>query len=223
MIGDKLVIKPHHTEAAEGTYPKIKEKMGILKEECVGITVAGESGSGKSEIAAEIKRLLFENDNISSIILAQDDYFRLPPRSNDRARRQEIKNVGMQEVNLDLMDAHIKYLKTPELMKECSIQPPVIVKPLVDYENDRIGEEIVDINSVKVVIAEGTYTTALKNADIRIFIDRTYLDTLQHRIERGRDKLDEYTEKILKIEHDIISEYKSKADIIIKKDYSVEI
>ncbi len=36
------------------------------------------------------------------------------------------------------------------------------------------------------MIAEGTYTTLLPNADTRVFIDRTYLETRAHREKRAR-------------------------------------
>lgn len=217
MLGDKIVIKPHHTKAPEGVYPIIKRKIDSLslKGQPVAITIAGESGSGKSEIASEISRIFSERDNIKSFIFHQDDYFIRPPKTNDEARKQKIENVGMHEVRMDLLDKHISYVKQPLLENK------KFKKPLIDYDNNIILEETVNISDVEIVLIEGTYTTALKNADIRVFIDRTYIDTLQHRKERGRDKLDAYTEKILKIEHDIISSQKKNADIIIDKNYHV--
>jgi uridine kinase len=74
------------------------------------------------------------------------------------------------------------------------------------------------------VIAEGTYTSLLNNADIRVFIDRNYNDTRAHRVKRVRDEseLDEFVERVLKIEHQIISSHKARADYIIKRDYDVQ-
>ena len=74
---------------------------------------------------------------------------------------------------------------------------------------------------IKTVIVEGTYTTELKNVNIRIFIDRTYIDTGEAHECRARDEQDEYLEKVLKIEHDIISSHKTQADIIVTRDYDV--
>jgi uridine kinase len=213
MIGDKILVKPYHTKAAEGVYVKIRDK--ILASKRIAISVAGESGCGKSEVAFEIARLFLEKDNIKSIMLHQDDYFIRPPKSNDEARREDIENVGMHEVRLDLMDEHIL------MAKENGLEEKYINKPLIDYDNNIILEEKLDISDIGIAVAEGTYTTALNNVDIKVFIDRTYIDTLEHRKERARDQLDNYTEKILKIEHDIISSYKEKSDIVINKDYSV--
>lgn len=212
MLGDKIVVKPHHTKAAEGVYKKIRDRV-VNSTRRVAITVAGESGSGKSEIASEIARLFCEKDNLESITFHQDDYFKLPPISNDGARRKDIGNVGIHEVRMDELNRHILYAKE---------QGKLITKPLIDFDNNKILEEKVDVAGKKIIIAEGTYTTTLTDADIRVFIDRTYVDTLQHRKERARDMLDDYTEKILEIEHGIISMHKEKADIIINRDYSVQ-
>ncbi|MCK4576944.1 uridine kinase, partial [candidate division WOR-3 bacterium] len=57
---------------------------------------------------------------------------------------------------------------------------------------------------------------------IHIFIDKTYVDTKKSRSERGRETQDEFLERILKIEHGIISKQKMMADIIITRNYSVE-
>ncbi len=210
MIGDKLVIKPHHTRAAEGVYFKIRDKILNAKER-IAITVSGESGSGKSEVAAEIARVFLEKNGFQSIILHQDDYFIYPPKTNDEVRREDIKNVGMHEVKLVRLDNDISSCKVKD----------EITKPLIDYDKNTVFEENIELNDVKIIIAEGTYTTTLKKADIHIFIDRTYHDTLQHRKERARDKIDNYTEKILKIEHEIISNHKKLADVVIDKNYKI--
>ena len=58
MIGDKLVIEQHHTDRAVEICTLLRDRIA----EGFTITVAGESGSGKSELAWEIARLLTEED-----------------------------------------------------------------------------------------------------------------------------------------------------------------
>jgi uridine kinase len=76
---------------------------------------------------------------------------------------------------------------------------------------------------VKVLIVEGTYTSLLRNVDIRIFIDRTREDTLAHREKRnrGHEVGDPFVEGLLEIEHKIIAGHKHLANIIITKTYEV--
>ena len=75
------------------------------------------------------------------------------------------------------------------------------------------------MSEYEVFIAEGTYTTALKNVDARVFIDRDLTDTKKDRAKRAREKQDDFLEQILTIEHRIISAQKKEADIIITKGF----
>lgn len=212
MRGDKLVIKEHHIRAAkqvsEVVIPEIKQADGRY-----AITIAGESGSGKSETAESLRQEL-EKHGIKSFIFQQDDYFHYPPKSNAKMREKDINHVGTSEVKLDLLDQNLK---------DAIEGKNKIEKPLVFFEEDKIESETVDLEGIKVVIAEGTYTTALNNAHKRVFIARNYFDTKETRAERSREKQDEFLEKILKIEHEIIIKQSEKADLIISKDYELKI
>ena len=71
------------------------------------ITVAGESGSGKSETGQALADEL-ETRGVHAVVLQQDDYYVLPPKFNDAARRANFAWVGTTEVKIDLLDAHLK-------------------------------------------------------------------------------------------------------------------
>jgi uridine kinase len=209
MIGDKLVINAYHRRCgrlvAEAVIPQI-EKL----DRAFAITVAGESGAGKSETAATTAEEL-ERRGIRVLILGQDDYFRLPPKSNEARRKQGIDWVGSGEVRLDLLDEHLEAVRTGA---------DKITKPLVHFAEDRIGEEEVSLTEIEAVIAEGTYTTLLENADFRAFIDRTYIETLEHRKKRARDQAEgEFIEQVLAIEHRIIAASKERADLVLPASF----
>jgi uridine kinase len=155
---------------------------------------------------------VLSNHHVRTAILQQDDYFVYPPKSNAAMRRKDINHVGPSEVRLDLMD---------ENLKQVMAGARVIVKPLVDYDADSIGEESVELDHAAVVLVEGTYTTLLENVHRRVFIDRTREETREARTLRGREAQDDYLERILAIEHDIISLHKPRADFIVSRDYSV--
>ena len=152
MKGDKLVIQERHIKAAhnitELLLPQIVKARGKFI-----IAIAGESGSGKSEIAAAIFELLPEK-GIRSIILQQDDYFVYPPRTNDKMRREDIRHVGLSEVRLDMLDQNLH---------DIIVGKDEIEKPLVIFDEDRITKEVVKLEGVKTIIVDGTYTTILKN------------------------------------------------------------
>jgi uridine kinase len=208
--GDSIVIEAHHRKAARGIAPIVLRTLEEIQGR-TGISIAGESGSGKSETAAALAEVLAKH-GVASVILQQDDYFKLPPRSNDKARRADISWVGPQEVRLELMDEHLRNFLEGATRIE---------KPLVIYEDDSVTNEIMEIGQARVAIAEGTYTTLLNSVTLRVFIDRDYTQTRKHREKRNRNasELDAFIDRVLEIEHGIISSHKAKADIIIDADY----
>jgi len=214
MRGDTIIVEEHHRRAAANIMPTLLSALQSSRGKFT-ITVAGESGSGKSETATAIAEALAAAD-ISGIILQQDDYFIHPPKTNDRTRRADISWVGPGEVKIDLLDAHMRAFREGIESSE---------KPLVDYETDSIGLETISFAEARVAIAEGTYTSLLDNVDCRIFIARDFEQTRAHREKRKRDaaELDPFIDDVLKIEHDIISAHQARADIVINADYSVSI
>lgn len=212
MRGDSIVIEDHHRKAAAGIAPLVRKSLND-PDARIGVTIAGESGSGKSEIAAALAEALAA-DGVNCVIFGQDDYFVYPPKSNDAARRKDITWVGPQEVKLDLMDQH---------MRAFIDGATAIEKPEVVYEDDVVDREVLDATGARVAIAEGTYTTLITAARHHAFIDRDYTQTRKHREKRNRDasELDAFIDRVLEIEHAIISAHKAQADIVINADYSV--
>ena len=213
MKGDVIVLEEHHRRAAREIVPAIIEKIKNKATRYI-ITVAGESGSGKSETGKAIQEEL-EKHGIKSVLLGQDDYFVLPPKSNDAKRREDPEWLGPHvEVKLDILEQNLK-----DAIKGVN----EITKPLVDYNKNYVKEETISLEGVKVVVAEGTYTSLLKNVDTKVFIARNRLDTLEHRRKRNRgDEVgDPFIEQVLMTEHKIIAGHKQLADFIITKDYDV--
>ncbi len=213
MKGDKIVVQDRHRTVARriiaGTAERIRSKPARYV-----IAVAGESGSGKSETARALADELLK-ERLPAVILGQDDYFVLPPRSNDARRRQDPEWLGPHvEVRMDALE---------ENLKAAVDSAEAIVKPLVDYDADSIGAERLDLAGVRVVIVEGTYTSLLKHVDTRVFIAQNRLDTLEHRQRRARgtEAGDPFIEGVLAIEHKIIAGHRQLADFIVTRDYEV--
>jgi uridine kinase len=213
MKGDVVVIEKYHEKTAVEIVGHILE--GIRKKATrYIITVAGESGSGKSEMGRAIA-LELDRQDIFAIVLAQDDYFFLPPVLNDKRRREDPHWLGPHiEVNLGELNRNLK--DAVEGKNE-------IIKPLIDYGSTEIEQEKTSLKKVKVVIAEGTYTSLLRNIDTKIFIMRTRADTLEHRRKRNRGSEvdDPFIENILEMEHKIIAGHRYLADFIINQEYKV--
>ncbi len=213
MKGDVVVLEEHHKKVASLITPKILNQIKKIETTFI-MTVAGESGSGKSETGQAIANEL-EKHGIKSLLLGQDDYFYLPPKSNDAKRREDPEWLGPHvEVNLEALENNLA---------DAIIGKTGLTKPLVDYDNNSVDEENINLADVKVVIAEGTYTSLLRNVHTKIFIARNRLDTLAHRKKRnrGNEVNDPFIEQVLKTEHKIIAGHKQLADIVITKDYDV--
>ena len=210
MRGDRIIVQEkHHRAAAEISQlllPRVAELSGRF-----AVSIGGESGSGKSELALAIAKALNEH-GIGTLILQQDDYFVSPPRTNDALRREDIDRVGPGEVNLALLDEHVWAIVNGANRIE---------KPLVVYQEDLITREALSLSGVDVVIAEGTYTTLLKSVHSRVFLDSTYQETRAARLKRGREPADPFLERVLQIEHSIISRHKFLADIIVSSSFLV--
>ena len=73
------------------------------------ITVAGESGAGKSELASEIARL-FTEEGFNTGVLQLDDYFVFPPKTNHEMRRRNLEQVGPYEVKLDFLNSNLRLI-----------------------------------------------------------------------------------------------------------------
>ncbi|HSR44061.1 MAG TPA: hypothetical protein VLT15_02375 [Acidimicrobiia bacterium] len=211
MRGDIIIVEDHHRAAASAIVERILPSI-VSKPARYTLTVAGESGSGKSETAKAIAEALGKR-GVSSEVLQQDDYFVYPPRTNHQARVADIDWVGTNEVLIDLLDGHLAAAVAGE---------DHIEKPLVIYNDDTITTEVMSLAGIDVIIAEGTYTSLLDNVDTRVFIARNRLETRAARRQRGREPMDPFIERVLEIEHEIIAPHRARADIVITRDYDVE-
>ncbi|NNF70297.1 MAG: hypothetical protein HKN01_11040 [Acidimicrobiia bacterium] len=211
MKGDVILVGEEHQNAAEQIIDRLLGEIQA-SERRFTMNVAGESGSGKSETGQALADALASR-GISAVVLQQDDYYVLPPRFNDAARRANFLWVGTTEVRLDLLDAHLQAAQEGASS---------IVKPLVIYSENRIDEEEISLDGVHVVIAEGVYTSLCEHADRRVFIARNRLETMEHRMKRGREEFDPFIEKVLETEHEIISQHRAVADVVISREYDVE-
>jgi uridine kinase len=211
MIGDIIELKEIHLATGKEIFEILNTKLPLKSKHKLTIGIAGESGSGKSVTAFALQKILNEN-NIKSLVWQMDDYFKLPPKSNHENRLKSIQNVGIQEVDLAKLSQNISEFKNGKTEIE---------KPLVHYNENRIASEETEVADYKVVIVEGTYILEIDDFDFKIFIDRNYKDTYENRMSRNRDEMSDFVEQVLEIEHQIIKQFKAKADLVLGKNYEL--
>jgi uridine kinase len=211
MKGEKVIAGDDFIKAAKELKNILMPQIAQAKDKFI-IAVSGESGSGKTGISVTLSKL-FSEQGIKTLVIQQDDYSSYPPSKTVLRRKKSLAGVGISEVQLALLEQNLQEIKMGK--KE-------IIKPLVALAKNSIVKEVISLEDVKVVIIEGIYTFIFEDADKHIFIDRNHEETKEGRELRGRDKQDELMERVLKIEHCIISLGKPKADILITNDFEVK-
>ena len=212
MLGDVLLINDMHKEAAQAICERVLDAC-VGKDErsrCI-VGISGESGSGKSELAHALGKLLKEN-NIRVKIIHTDNYYKIQPLLREEWRR----NKGFDKIGQDEYD-WIKIRKTIRDFKEeqeCMI-------PCIDLIPEQVDKLITDFSKIDLLIVDGLYAIMAPDIDLRVFIDLTYHETKINQIIRMKEAMSDFRLGILEKEHQAVISLKPMADLIVDKSYQV--
>ena len=213
-------MKGEHIEINQANYEAAKTLKGYLENRIIQsetpylMSIGGESGTGKTTTAFALAELL-NDSNFKTIVLSLDDYFKLPPLSNDAKRKQDSTSLGpYKEINFAAINQNVKDILNGD---------KTITKPQVDYHQNKIQSISIDLNDVKVIIFEGTYVSLIKDLQTKVFVLGGPEETLENRKKRNRgiETRDPFVENILQTEHKIIAGHQYLADYIINLEYRV--
>jgi uridine kinase len=210
MLGDILLITEKHRKAAA----KIVDHILENKKDRMLIAISGESGSGKSELAHAIARLL-RAEGIFAKPLHTDNYYKTHPLERREWRiKHGIENaVGYDEYDWDAIYKNLSDFRHGRKSE----------MPCVDLVTEQVDRLITNFREVDMLIIDGLYAIKLENLDVKVFIELTYLETKEKHTKdaRGKEVMDETRWATLEQEHKMVRELRPKADLLVTKFYNV--
>jgi len=205
MIGDVLLIEQKHERVARELAARIRPHRERLV-----VAIGGESGSGKSEIAETLRKVL-RNEEIRVKILHLDNYYIVAPSDRTAHRRKHGMNaVGLHEIDWDLLEENIESFRQG--------RPTTI--PFLDLYTDQEDKLVTDFKNIDLLIVEGLYACNAP-ADIRVFIDLTYHDTKRAQLKRKKEKVDKLRYQVLEKEHEAVQSLRPKSDYLVTPGFTL--
>jgi len=148
------------------------------------------------------------------LLLSQDEFFHLPPRQNHNKRVSDFSWIGPQEVDFELLQSCLEQATDPSI--------EVVKIPVMNWERDEKEWKEVSVKDVDAIVVEGTYVLhQISNDETGIFFEHTYEDTKEARIARNREVVDDFIQRVLAREHELISPQAAQAHFSISKEYKL--
>ncbi len=206
MIGDVLLVSEKHTRAAA----RIAEILARLREEKIVVAIAGESGTGKSEVAHELRRILKSNGLLVKILHGDNYYKTMPAERSAWRRKHGLSSIGESEYDWDTLNENINEFR----------QGRRSVLPFFDLFTNQKDLLITHFKDINILIIEGLYCMKV-DADIKFFIDMTYKETEKAQIIRGKETLDDFRKQVLARESEVVQTHRILADYLITRTFQI--
>jgi len=207
MLGDVLLITENHKKAAQAILEKLQEISG----DKIVLAIGGESGSGKTEIAHEVARIL-KALGTPAKIMHIDNYYLTSPVERTKWRVDHgIESIGYHEYDWEAINQNLDdFQQDREQVK----------MPCIDLLTDQEDILITSFKELRYLIVEGLYAIQAE-ADLRVLIDLTYHETKKAQYQRGKEPTNEFRWQVLQREHEVVQSIREKADLLVKKDYTL--
>lgn len=215
MLGDVLLIAERHIAAAHAIATKVVERYRLLRRRDHTarfiVAISGESGSGKSELSHSLA-LRLKKEGLRPKILHTDNYYRVPPsRRLEERIATKFAGVGMKEYDWPLLKSNIANFRSGRES----------LMPCVDIVSGEIDRLITDFSKSDILVVDGLYALGIEGIDLAIYIDLTWRETRKNQLLRGKEADDDNRIKVLQREHDDVSSFRNRADLIVDHDYRV--
>ncbi len=207
MLGDILLITEKHETAGKDIVNKI---LADKKEKYI-VAISGESGSGKTELAHVVAKIL-KAKGLRAKPLHSDNYYRIPPLERTEWRiKNGMESVGFTEYDWETINRNIKEFK----------ENKKATMPCIDIVTGQVDTLITDFSEIEILIIDGLYAIKTEQIDLRVFIELTYHETKKAQLKRGKEPQNENRMKVLEREHIVVQSLKPSADLFINMEYKV--
>jgi ABC-type dipeptide/oligopeptide/nickel transport system ATPase component len=217
---DKLRIIPGHDKAASCIVPVILEALETTGK--VIFAAGGESGTGKSEIAYLVRKLLKEQA-VSTVEWSFDNAYVTTPEEREKKRAEDYdNNVGLNEMNRP---------KIEEVMSCFEQDKPVTVPIVIINEDGSRPKKEITLNMAgkKVLIFDGLYAALIGKIKTdgskatRIIAMNEKKFNLKAQKERGKEELNEHRLKVLERECNAVRSLWPHVTHKISEDWEVTV
>jgi uridine kinase len=207
MLGDVLLITEKHEKAAKAIF----ERVLTEKKDKYIVAISGESGSGKTELAHVLAKLL-KQEGIRAKPLHSDNYYKVLPAERTEWRKTHgVESIGLAEYDWETIHKNIQEFKAG---KEATM-------PCIDIITDQVDTLITNFKDVEMLIFDGLYAIKTEGVDLRVFIELTYHETKKAQVVRGKEPQTEFRMQVLQREHEEVQSLKPLADLLVNKEYKV--
>jgi len=202
-----LLITDNHKKAAKQLVSHLDQLSGNK----IVLAIGGESGSGKTEIAHEVARIL-KSRNTPAKVMHIDNYYLTSPTERTSWRKEHgLESIGFTEYDWKGINRNIN-----EFRKDAE----QVTMPCIDLLTDQEDLLSTSFKGLKYLVIEGLYAIQAE-ADLKVLIDLTYHETKKAQFERGKEEPNEYRWQVLQREHEVIQSIRSRADLLVSKDYLI--
>ena len=207
MLGDVLLITEDHKKAASG----IINFLDKIEGEKIILAVGGESGSGKTEIAHEIAKVL-KSRGTPAKVMHIDNYYLISPAERTPWRQEHgIESIGYSEYDWNTINRNLNEFHEGQ---------DQVTMPCIDLLTDQEDQLITSFKGLKYLIIEGLYAIQTA-ANLKVLIDLTYHETKKAQFERGKEPTNDHRWQVLQQEHEVVQSLRPQADLLVNKDFSV--
>ncbi len=174
------------------------------------ICVSGASGSGKSVLSYCLAKTIANLHHIVKI-LHLDDFYAITPKERKTWRKKHgIEKIGINEYDWQQIEEVSLQFKNGE----------VATIPSVDLINHLVDRLTIDFKHANILIIEGLYAIHHPFSDLNIFIETHTENILSAQVLRKKENLDDFRQKVIERESEVVESLKKNADMIINKDFN---